>query len=142
MLELGVTVVITKLTHVTILVKDYDEALEFYVNKLGFSVVVDMKDEHGGRFLGLALKEGDIEIVLQKPSDIPYYTPEQAHRLEQSIGSIPWWIFKVDDCQQTFEELSGKGVKFENTPDRKPWGTSVNFEDLYGNKFMLLELSR
>jgi catechol 2,3-dioxygenase-like lactoylglutathione lyase family enzyme len=133
---------ITKLTHVTVLVKDYDEALEFYVSKLGFGIVADMSDAKGGRFLSVAPKDGGIEIILQKPSDTPFYKVEEAERLEQFIGSIPWWIFKVDDCQQTFEELSSKGVKFVDKPEKKPWGTSVNFEDLYGNKFMLLELTR
>jgi catechol 2,3-dioxygenase-like lactoylglutathione lyase family enzyme len=130
---------ISKLTHVTILVKDYDQALEFYVNKLGFVVVEDMTDVNGGRFLSVAPKDGGTEIILQKPADTPFYSPEQGERLESFIGNIPWWIFEVDDCQKTFNELSSKGVKFENTPEQKPWGRSVNFEDLYGNKFMLLE---
>jgi catechol 2,3-dioxygenase-like lactoylglutathione lyase family enzyme len=133
---------ISKLTHVTILVKDYNEALEFYVSKLGFTVVTDMKVPNGGRFVSIAPKEQTgLEIILQKPSDTPYYNAEQANRLESFIGSIPWWIFEVNDCQKTFEKRSSKGVKFTSTPKQQPWGTSVNFEDLYGNKFMIIEPS-
>lgn len=90
---------ISKLTHVTILVRDYDEALEFYSNKLGFVVKTDMTDTNGGRFLSIALKEQTgLEIILQKPSDTPYYNAKQAERLESFIGSVPWWIFEVDNC--------------------------------------------
>ncbi|MGL4612042.1 MAG: VOC family protein [Trueperaceae bacterium] len=133
---------ITKLTHVSILVKDYDEALELYVGKLGFVVITDMTDTNGGRFLSVAPeKQERLEIILQQPSDTPYYNKENAKRLESFIGSIPWWIFEVHNCQETFEELSNKGVKFDGTPKQQPWGTSANFEDLYGNKFILLEPS-
>jgi hypothetical protein len=86
-------------------------------------------------------KQTGLEIILQKPSDTPHYRAEPVERLEPFIGSIPWWIFEVDDCRKTFEELSNKGVIVEGKPKQQPWGTSVNFEDLYGNKFMLLEPS-
>jgi predicted enzyme related to lactoylglutathione lyase len=55
------------------------------------------------------------------------------------IGKSPMWIFKVDDCRKTVEELREKGVKILNEPSDNPFAINAIIADLYGNAFLLQE---
>lgn len=126
-----------KITHVSIIVRDQEEALRFYVDKLGFEVRMNMPmPEMGenGRWLTIGLKGQDIEIVLEHYTWGPGGTPKER---EATIGKNPGFIFKVDDCHEVYSELVGKGVQFMSEPQVLPWGTQAVFYDLYGNAHLI-----
>jgi len=128
---------IEKLAIVSIVVKDQDEALEFYTEKLGFYKVRDVRGPI--RFLTVAPNKGnDTEILLQPP-DPKIFGEEKANELLNQIGKMSW-IFNVDDTKKTVEELRDKGVEIIQEPrDLGPYGSEAIIADLYGNTFMLRE---
>jgi predicted enzyme related to lactoylglutathione lyase len=127
---------IKRIEIVSLVVKDLDEALEFYTEKLGFEKVTDV--EGPMHFLTVAPKEGkDTEILLQVP-DPKIFGKEKAAELMEQIGKTSW-IFKVDDCEETVEELREKGVKIIREPMKLPYGVNASIADLYGNEFVLRE---
>ncbi len=116
-------------THVTIVVRDQDEALEWHTQKLGFKKVHDERGTIPGfRWLTIAPSGQDSpEIVLLK-------APNPA-----AVGQGTTWVLETDDCRRTYEELRSKGVNFRSAPEEAPWGVSAVFEDFYGNPFNLVE---
>lgn len=132
---------IENMTHVMLLVKDYDEALDFYTNKLGFKKVTDVSAMPGMRFLSVAPKGQGTEIVLVKPTPM-MYGEEGAKRMTELIGKHPGWLFKVDDCKKTCEELKAKGVRVVKEPGPAPFGIQAVIIDLYGNSMILVEHPR
>ena len=129
---------IERLSIVPLIVKDLDEALEFYTEKLGFEKVTDV-NMGPMRFLTVAPKQGTgTEILLQVP-DAKIIGEERAAELLDQVGKNPSWIFVVDDCVKTVEELRGKGVEIWREPTKLPYGIQASFTDLYGNGFVLQE---
>ncbi len=127
---------IEKLSIVPLIVKDLDEAFEFYTEKLGFVKVTDVKGPI--HFLTVSPKKGnDTEILLQVP-DPKMMGEEKAADLMNQIGKTSF-IFIVDNCKRTIEELRKKGVKILMEPQTQPYGTQAIIEDLYGNSFVLRE---
>ena len=130
---------IERLSHVTIIVKEIDEALDFYTNKLGFVKVMDSSMGPGERWVTVAPKgQKDVEIVLQKPSPAMHGETEAKQMLGQ-IGKGTTWVFKVDSCKKTCDELRKKGVQIVKGPETLPFGIEAVFADLYGNRFVLME---
>lgn len=131
---------INKLILVSILVKDQDEALDFYEGKLGFEKKHDIPSHADSRWLIVAPKnQKEMGIVLRKPhaSDNELITTE----LDREIGRGSVWTFSTSNCKETYKELSNKGVKFIQKPGIGEYGTEAIFEDPYGNRFRLLEVS-
>ncbi len=127
---------IKRLAIVPLLVKDLDEAFEFYTEKLGFEKVTDVKGQI--HFLTVAPKEGkDTEILLQVP-DPKTMGEEKAAELMNQIGNNSF-IFIVEDCEGTVEELRKKGVKILLEPQTQPYGSQAIIADLYGNSLVLRE---
>lgn len=130
---------IDKLNGVTILVRDQEEALRFYVDKVGFEKRDDELFGPGIRWLTVAPPgQQEVEIVLQKP-DPAMHGEEQAEAMLALVGKMPTWSFGTDDCRDAYETLSARGVKFVQPPEERPYGVEALFEDLYGNVFSLLE---
>ena len=133
---------IRRLTHVTVIVKDQEEALKWYTEILGFEKRDDSKIGEM-RWLTVAPKNSKLEIVLQKPVSAIHGGEEGVKTLLSRVGQGTWWVLEVDDCHEVFDELKVKGVKFiEDEPQQMPWGISANFFDLYGNPFNIIELSK
>jgi len=120
------------LTNVTIYVRDYDEALRYYTETLGFEKRLDVPMSPGVRWLTVAGEGQDVQIVLQKVTD------ERAKR----IGQATTWVLGTPDCRATHKALSARGVQFTEPPTPQPWGVQAVFKDLYGNTFALVESSR
>ena len=117
---------IKRLSVVPLIVKDIDEAFEFYTEKLGFEKVTDVKGPI--HFLTVAPKEGkDTEILLQVP-DPKIYGEELAKDLTNQIGKTSW-IFIVDNCIKTVEEFREKGVKILMEPQTEVYGTQAIIAD-------------
>ncbi len=129
---------ITKLTHVTILVRDYDEALRFYTEALGFEKRADQTFGPCAHWLTVAPKGQDIQIVLQKPEPA-LHGEAGAKKMSERIGQGTTWVLGTDDCQKTYEEFSARGVKFTGPPREVPWAVQAVFQDLYGNSFALVQ---
>jgi predicted enzyme related to lactoylglutathione lyase len=127
-----------RLGNVTILVRDYDEALNFYTEILGFEKRSDQKFGPGARWVTVAAPGQDIQIVLQKPEP-SMHGEEGAQRMTERIGQNPTWVLATDDCLKTYELYSSRGVKFAEPPKELPWGTQAVFKDLYGNSYALVQ---
>ena len=127
---------IKRLSIVPLIVKNQDEAFKFYTEKLGFEKVTDVMGPI--HFLTVAPKEGkDTEILLQVP-DPKMMGEEKASDLMNQIGKTSF-IFIVDNCKKTVEELREKGVKIVMEPQTQPYGTQAIISDLYGNSHVLRE---
>ena len=123
---------LTKLAVVTILVRDQDEALQFYTEKLGLEKMDDMKFGDDRWLTVTAPQQKELQIFLAKADGF-------GMDLMDHVGRAPSWAFSTDDCRATYETLKARGVKFLSEPEEKPWGIQAVFEDLYGNKFAIVE---
>jgi predicted enzyme related to lactoylglutathione lyase len=124
---------LTKLSVVTILVRDQDEALQFYTEKLGLEKMDDIVMGEGGRWLTVtAPEQKDLQIFLAKADSF-------GMDLMEHVGRAPAWAFATDNCQATYETLAARGVKFTSPPKEKPYGIEAAFEDLYGNVFAVVQ---
>ncbi len=129
---------ITMLKIVGIIVRDQDEALRFYTEKLGF---VKRTDLAMGSMRWLTISpsaEEMVEIALIVP-DPAMHGPERAQALTEQIGKSPTWSYSVDDCRKTYEELLARGVTFQSRPEEQPYGIEAVCEDLYGNTISLVQ---
>ena len=120
---------ITKLTHATLVVEDYDDAIKWWTENLGLELRMDGEMGEGHRFVTVGVKGQDVEIVLHKPYD------------GSSAGGsdAPGFVFAPDDCRKQCEQLQERGVKIVQGPEEVPWGVQAVFEDLYGNTHVLVE---
>src|SRR5689334_4269422 len=105
---------ITRLTHTTLFVLDQDEALDFYVNKLGFTVSMDYAQPTGFRWLTVtAPKQPDLHLALLKVEAGAAMNEKTAGLLKELLaaGGLSGGTLEVDDCRATFADLAPKGVK-------------------------------
>lgn len=128
-----------RLGNVTILVRDYNEALKFYTEVLGFEKRFDEKLGPVARWVTVAAPGQDVEIVLQKPEPA-IHGEERARIMTERIGQNATWVLATDDCHKTHEMYCSRGVKFSESPKETPWGTQAVFKDLYGNPYALVQL--
>ncbi len=132
-----------RLTHVTVVVKDQDEALKWYTEKLGFvKRADDSTTMRGLRWLTVSPPgQTEPEIILNKPDPamMDEGHKDWAEAMLKMVGKNPTWVLWTDDCMRTYKELMAKGVQFPFPPEKQPWGVSAVFVDLYGNPYNLLE---
>ena len=130
------------ITHTQIWVLDQDEALDFYVGKLGFEVRDDV-DLGFMRWLTINLPgEPEREILLEVPKAGPYLDEETAQQIRDllSKGAVGVaMIVRTDDCRATYEELRAKGVEFTEEPVERFYGTDCAFRDPFGNHIRMTE---
>ena len=121
-----------------LVVRDYDEAIAFYRDKLGFELVEDTPLGPDKRWVRLA-PPGSTEacLLLAKAA-----TPEQAARIGDQTGGRVFLFLETDDFQRDYERLLEHGVHFREAPRREAYGTVAVFQDLYGNRWDLLQLDR
>lgn len=117
---------IRKLKFVSIPVKDQDRALDFYVSKLGFSVVTDQPMGPGQRWIELRPAKGDSGVALFTP-------PGQENR----VGTFLGISLECDDVEKTYTDLVERGVQFVEPPKKESWGVMVMMKDSEGNQFVL-----
>ncbi|MBV9180299.1 MAG: SpoIIE family protein phosphatase [Acidobacteria bacterium] len=116
---------------VNIFVRDQDRSLEFYVNKLGFGVVVDESYEAGGRWVAVAPPDGNTVLALIAPQ-----RNSEEYRL---IGRSKHAVLVTEDVVSKFEDWQGRGVRFHHPPQTTLWGgIFTRFDDLDGNCFSLV----
>ncbi len=118
-----------------IVVKDYDEAIEFYTKKLNFELIEDTKQSEEKRWV-LVKPKGAAEtaILLAKAAN-----QEQESRVGNQTGGRVFLFLYTDNFWRDFNIMVEKGVKFIREPKEEVYGTVAVFEDLYGNLWDLLE---
>lgn len=139
MLDGEAGIMISRITHLPLLVRDQREALAWYVEKLGFEQRADdpFPDNPEHRWVTISPSDQpDLEIVLQPAEWGP---AGGAAERAQMIGKQPGWVIVTDDCRKTCEALAAKGVAIVDPPMEMPWGVSALIADLYGNVHNLLE---
>ena len=123
-----------KIGHITLLVKDQDEALKFYVEKLGFQKRQDLPLGNM-RWVTVSPKgQTDIELTL-----VVADTEEKRRAVGKQAGDHVFLTLQTDDCRKEYKALKAKGVKFYGKPEVQQWGVDVVLEDLYGNLFDLVQ---
>jgi catechol 2,3-dioxygenase-like lactoylglutathione lyase family enzyme len=123
-----------KMTHSQVYVLDQDEALDFYVGKLGFEVNTDA-DLGFMRWLTVNVPgEPERELVLGTPGP-PMHDDATAEQFRELVtkGAMFGAIFKVDDIHKTYEELRSRGVEFTEEPTERPYGIDCGLRDPFGN---------
>jgi catechol 2,3-dioxygenase-like lactoylglutathione lyase family enzyme len=118
---------------VYIFVRDQDRGLRFYVDRLGFALVVDVKNqESGGRLVLVAPPDGNTFLAL--------VTPERNSAEYKLIGRCRHVVLVTEDVVAKFDKWRTRGVRFHHPPQAGPWGgLFARFDDLDGNSFGLVE---
>lgn len=125
----------SKLVHVSILVNDYDEAIEFFVSKLGFELITDVPAGPMKRWVVVKPPgEGECSILLAKATG-----DEQKKAVGNQSGGRVFLFLHTDNFSGYFARLKENGVKIVREPSNEPYGIVAVFEDLYGNKWDLIE---
>ena len=117
-----------------IYVLDQDEALDFYVGKLGLEVRSDA-DLGFMRWLTVGVPGTDREILLEKPGG-PGQDEATAAQVRELLtkGAMGGWLaFTTDDAQKAFEDLKAKGVDITDEPQQRPYGIDFGIRDPFGN---------
>lgn len=118
----------------SLLVRDYDEALAFYVGKLGFTLAEDSDLGGGKRWVVVAPGASGTRFLLAKASD------DQQKALVGGQGGGRVWLFlHTDAFEADHARLAAAGVKFLEEPRHEAYGSVVVFQDLYGNRWDLLQ---
>lgn len=126
---------LNKIGHITLLVRDYDEATEFYVKKLGFALIADNAFGPGMRWVAVApSKDAETAIVFVRAD-----TPEKEARVGTQASDHVFLVVQTDDCRRDYEAMKSRGVEFFGEPQDVPWGVEVVFRDLYGNRLDLVQ---
>jgi len=119
----------------TFLVRDYDEAITYFVEKLGFSLLDDRQETREKRWV-VASPGGDAALLLAKAVG----AAQEARIGDQTGGRVAFFLH-TDDFDRDHRAMTEKGVCFKETPRTEPYGTVAVFEDLYGNRWDLLQPS-
>jgi lactoylglutathione lyase len=122
--------------YVALVVRDYDEAIAYYTGALGFELVEDTPIE-GKRWVLVAPPcGGGTCLLLARAAN-----PAQVARIGNQTGGRVFLFLHTDDFWGDYEAMRGRGVRFMEQPRRESYGTVAVFEDLYGNRWDLLELT-
>ncbi len=123
------------IANVTYLVRDYDEAIHFFVDSLGFDLVEDSALDGGTkRWVRVAPHRAQTCLLLAQAEG-----PEQAEHVGRQTGGRVGFFLHTDDFWRDHAAMQARGVQFRETPREEPYGTVAVFEDLYGNLWDLLE---
>jgi len=125
------------IVHVALVVRNYDEAIEFYTKKLHFTLVEDTyQPEQDKRWVVVAPPNSTgTTLLLAKASK-----PEQESCIGNQTGRRVFLFLNTDDFWRDYNDMLAKGIKFIREPKTESYGTVAVFEDLYGNLWDLLQL--
>ena len=123
------------IAHIALVVSDYDEAIDWYTRVLGFDLVEDTPREPGKRWVLVAPPGGNgTALLLARAAN-----PEQACRIGNQTGGRVFLFLHTDDFERDYAAYVARGVRFIETPRRESYGSVVVFEDLYGNRWDLIQ---
>jgi predicted enzyme related to lactoylglutathione lyase len=117
---------IKRIKFISIPVADQNRALDFYTEKLGFTIITDQPFDEKQRWIELRVPKAETRVVL--------FTSEGE---EKRVGTFMNLSYECDDILETYRELRDRGVEFEGEPQKQPWGTYAIFKDSESNRFVL-----
>lgn len=128
------------LAHLALIVRDYDEAIAWFTEKLGFTLVADeYQPEQDKRWVLVAppgAPAGGASLLLARAS-----TPEQEALIGDQAGGRVFLFLRTDDFDRDVAAMTGKGVTFVRPPVEQPYGKVAVFLDLYGNRWDLVQFA-
>lgn len=126
------------IVHIALVVKDYDEAIEFYTKKLNFDLIEDTyQPEQDKRWVVIAPPNSTgTTILLARASKA-----EQEKFIGNQAGGRVFLFLNSDDFWRDYNEMTSKGIEFVRKPEKAEYGTVAVFKDLYGDLWDLLELN-
>lgn len=124
------------IAHIALVVRDYDEAIDFYVGKLGFRVVEDtFQPEQNKRWVVIAPPGASgTSLLLARAS-----SPGQQAFIGNQAGGRVFLFLQTDDFWRDYNRMVASGVIFVRPPGKEPYGMVAVFEDLYGTRWDLLQ---
>ena len=123
-----------RLALVTLLVPDYDGAIAYFTSVLGFRLLEDTRMSEEKRWVVVSPGEGGANLLLAKAA-----TESQRARVGDQTGGRVGFFLHVDDFDAAYERMRALGVAFCEAPRAEPYGKVAVFEDMYGNRWDLLE---
>ncbi len=125
------------IVHIALVVRDYDEAIEFYTKKLNFTLIEDTYQAEQDKRWVVVAPPGSIgtTLLLARASKA-----EQKPFVGNQSGGRVFLFLNTDDFWRDYNEMVAKGIMFVREPKKEIYGTVAVFEDLYGNLWDLLEL--
>ncbi|MFI7498045.1 VOC family protein [Streptomyces sp. NPDC049687] len=126
----------SRIALVTLVVDDYDEAIRFYTDALGFRLVEDAPRPHGSRWVVVRPGEGQdgTGLLLARAVD-----DAQRARIGDQTGGRVGFFLHTDDFARDHARMLSAGVTFLEAPRHEPYGSVAVFQDLYGNRWDLLQ---
>lgn len=120
---------------ISLLVKDYDEAIDFYTQKLSFEVVEDSIISETKRWVVIAPKNSNgCKLLLAKAA-----TEEQSSRIGNQTGGRVFLFLHTDNLDRDYQQLTSKGVRIIREPSEESFGKVFVFSDVYGNLWDVIE---
>lgn len=120
-----------------LVVRDYDEAIEFYTQKIGFQLLEDTDRGNGKRWVRVAPPASQCELLLARAVN-----ERQKTAVGNQTGGRVFLFMYTDDFWRDFKTFNDKGVSFVRPPKEEDYGTVAVFEDLYGNRWDLIESAK
>ena len=121
------------LAHVALLVRDYDEAIEFFTARLRFDLLEDTPMDGGKRWVLVAPPGGESALLLVRAA-----TPEQEAGVGRQGAGRVFLFLRTDDFRRDYHDMRERGVQFAEEPREEAYGTVAVFTDLYGNRWDLI----
>ena len=126
------------IAHIALVVADYDDAISFYTEKLGFELVEDTSLSETKRWVLVAPKNSDgCQLLLAKGVG-----DEQRSRIGNQTGGRVFLFLQTDDFWRDYNDFVEKGIEFARPPKVEEYGTVAVFKDLYGNLWDLIQPRR
>lgn len=124
------------IAHMALVVRDYDEAIEFYTKKLNFTLVQDIYQPEQDKRWVVVAPPGSSEstLLLARASN-----EEQAAFIGDQSGGRVFLFLGTDNFQRDYDEMCERGIEFVREPKTEEYGTVAVFKDLYGNLWDLIE---
>jgi catechol 2,3-dioxygenase-like lactoylglutathione lyase family enzyme len=119
---------------ITVLVRDYDEAIAWYTRCLGFDLIEDTPLGGGKRWVRVAPTGGGTALLLARATD-----PAQKSHVGDQAGGRVFLFLHTDDFERDHRAMLARGVRFAEEPRREAYGTVAVFTDLYGNRWDLIQ---
>lgn len=123
-----------QIAHISLVVRDYDEAIHFYVNVLGFTLLEDTTLSSTKRWVRVAPKGAATSLLLAKADGAV-----QEQYIGNQTGGRVFLFLYTDDFERDFNLYTNKGVIFVRPPQKESYGTVAVFKDLYGNLWDLIQ---
>ena len=135
-----------KIANTQLWVRDQEEALEYYTQKVGMEVRADVTMPELGGFRWLTVGpagQEDVSIVLMAIPGPPMFEPETIEQIKATMAKgVAGTVFlTTDDCRRSYEEMKRRGVEFVEAPEERPYGIDAGFRDPSGNHLRLTQVT-